>query len=473
MKITTSRERWLRIGQEALSAADRLLKPKEAAKFKLKLGKLLAAVEKKQVSPLTIKTLLDELSPTRNWLKRKLARAAHKTRPRKKLARNGQVTRPQKKSARKAQKKRRLKKSLPLLTGEPAFIKSPVREGYPSFEDVSYIDLTGATKEAFCRVRVFFGTDRKKTGETAPGEFFGAERGELSLGSVEVSIPHDHRMGELEGPSIWKLQFSEDPSKHVVLLSVDVLTQQDFIQSFSGSFQSSGLKQALLFVHGYNVRFEDACRRTAQIAYDLKFEGVPVAYSWPSEGKVAPYPVDETNVQWSVPDFEKFLTLILSETGAEVVHVIAHSMGNRALVEALHDFDVTKLPAGAAHLSEVIFAAPDIDAATFLGMAKEFGRKATRFTLYASSKDRALKVSKRFHKYPRAGDSGKDLVLLGSVDTIDATEVDTGLLGHSYIEDNASILTDVFQLLKGNPPKDRARLRPLERSGQPYWVFEP
>jgi len=36
--------------------ADRLLKPKEAAKFKLKLWKLLAAVKKKRVSPLTIKT---------------------------------------------------------------------------------------------------------------------------------------------------------------------------------------------------------------------------------------------------------------------------------------------------------------------------------------------------------------------------------------------------------------------------------
>lgn len=464
--------------------ADRLLKPKEAAKFKLKLWKLLAAVKKKRVSPLTIKTLLEESLLTRNWVKRKLARDTHKTQPQKKRARTAHKMQ-QKKSARKAQKKRRLKKSVPLATVEPELIiqtlndtdlkgrNIKVREANPSFEEVSYIDSTGAAKEAFCRVRVFFGTDRKKTGETAPAKFFAAERGDLSLGSVDVSIPHDHRMGELEGPSIWKLQFSDDPSKHVVLLGVEILTTEEFIQSFRKSFQPSPPKQALVFVHGYNVRFADACRRTAQIAYDLKFEGVPVVYSWPSEGKVAPYPFDENNVRWSVPDFENFLTLILSETGAEVVHVIAHSMGNLALVEALHDFDVTKLPAGSARLTEVIFAAPDIDAATFRRMAEEFGRKAARFTLYASSKDKALKASKRLHKYPRAGDCGKDLVLLSSVDTIDATAVDTGFLGHSYIGDNASILTDVYQLLKGNPPKERARLRPLERSGQPYWMFVP
>jgi len=85
-------------------------------------------------------------------------------------------------------------------------------------------------------VRVFFGTDRKKTGETAPAKFFAAERGDLSLGSVDVSIPHDHRMGELEGPSIWKLQFSDDPSKHVVLLGVEILTTKNSSRVFAKAF---------------------------------------------------------------------------------------------------------------------------------------------------------------------------------------------------------------------------------------------
>jgi len=101
--------------------ADRLLKPKEAAKFKLKLWKLLAAVKKKRVSPLTIKTLLEESLLTRNWVKRKLARDTHKTQPQKKRARTAHKMQ-QKKSARKAQKKRRLKKSVPLATVEPELI---------------------------------------------------------------------------------------------------------------------------------------------------------------------------------------------------------------------------------------------------------------------------------------------------------------------------------------------------------------
>jgi hypothetical protein len=38
-------------------------------------------------------------------------------------------------------------------------------------------------------------------------------------GTRDVSIPRDRRMGELESPSIGRLQFREDPSKDVVLLS--------------------------------------------------------------------------------------------------------------------------------------------------------------------------------------------------------------------------------------------------------------
>jgi len=64
-------------------------------------------------------------------------------------------------------------------------------------------------------------------------------------------------------------------------------------------------------------------------------------------------------------------------------------------------------------------------------------------------------------------------VLFGGLDTIDASEVDTGLLGHSYIGDNESILSDVNLLLKGTPAAKRPRLRPADRGGQKYWAFLP
>ena len=232
-------------------------------------------------------------------------------------------------------------------------------------------------------------------------------------------------------------------------------------------------KEVLLFVHGYNIGFDDAVKRTAQIAYDLNFEGLPALFSWPSEGSLPKYTIDETNVTWSRPRFAEFLSLVRENLGAGTVHIIAHSMGNRLVAETIASMTAPLATHGTC-IRQIVFAAPDIDAATFAQLAKAFHKKAERFTLYASSEDRALKASKIIHKYPRAGESGLSLVVVDSVDTIDATAVDTSFVGHSYYGDNRSVLADLFDLIqKGSEPRDRFGLRPMKKYGEPYWLFSP
>jgi len=58
------------------------------------------------------------------------------------------------------------------------------------------------------------------------------------------------------------------------------------------------------------------------------------------------------------------------------------------------------------------------------------------------------------------------------VDTIDATAVDTGLLGHSYYGDNRSILTDIFHAInKDDPPDKRFGIRPAKSYNLTYWLL--
>ena len=327
--------------------------------------------------------------------------------------------------------------------------------------------------DGYAVVKVFFGTDRNVTGKHEPAEYYGGGRGELSYGTADVSIPRDHRMGQLEAPSLWRLEFRPDPARHVVLLRLEPFAKDAFIDRLGATVATSPNRDALLFIHGYNVSFEDAARRTAQISYDLGFSGIPLLYSWPSEGALLRYSVDENNVRWTVSHFTEFLRLALTQIGARVVHVIAHSMGNRCLTEALRVFNPAALGPGAAAMGQVIFAAPDIDSETFVDLAREFHREAARYTLYASSADRALLASKAVNGYPRAGDAGPGLVIADGVDTVDATLVDTNLLGHSYIGDNNSILADVFDLLKdGSPPTARFRLAPRDKDGKRYFYFK-
>ncbi len=328
-------------------------------------------------------------------------------------------------------------------------------------------------RNEYAVVQVFFGTDRSKTGDAAPGRYYGGKRGALSYGVADVSIPRDHRMGALEAPALWRLEFRNNPAKHVVLLHLDPLEKDAFVTRVGAGVAGSPTRDALMFVHGYNVSFEDAARRTAQISYDLGFSGIPLLYSWPSEGATLRYSVDENNVRWTVPHFTEFLKLVLTQIGSRVVHVIAHSMGNRCLTEALRTFDPASLGEGSAALGQVIFAAPDIDSETFVDLAREFRRQTSRFTLYASSTDLALLASKAVNGYPRAGDAGPGLVIADGIDTVDATLVDTNLVGHSYIGQNDSILADVFDLLKdGRAPGERFRLAARQRSGKQYWYFK-
>ena len=193
-------------------------------------------------------------------------------------------------------------------------------------------------------------------------------------------------------------------------------------------------------------------------------------YSWPSEGSTLRYAVDENNARWATPHFGDYLGLALTEIGADRVHVVAHSMGTRVLADAL----VHLRPEDAQRLGQVVFAAPDVDAAVFTQLAAQLGAGPPARTLYASSQDKALKASQLLAKYPGAGQSGPDIVVVAGVDTIDATELDTGLMSHSYFGDRTSILSDIFALLRGAKPDQRFGLAlRTNPDGLRYWIFKP
>jgi esterase/lipase superfamily enzyme len=213
------------------------------------------------------------------------------------------------------------------------------------------------------------------------------------------------------------------------------------------------------------------------MSYDLGFGGVPVAYSWPSRSELSPvqYHADEATIEWTVPHLESFLTDLAARSGATSIHLVAHSMGNRALTAALRRMAVRRPPQAAPLFSQVALTAPDIDADTFADLAREFARAAERVTLYASSSDRALQFSRRMHGgLPRAGDAGSSVVVIPGLDTVDVTSVDTSFVGHSYYGENRSVLSDLFALLRDRkPPDQRFGLSPRRKNGLRYWIFQP
>ncbi len=236
---------------------------------------------------------------------------------------------------------------------------------------------------------------------------------------------------------------------------------------------SSDHTALLVFVHGYNVQFDDAARRSAQLAYDLDFRGVPVFYSWPSKAGTLEYTHDETNVEWAVPHLAEFLRTLSEQCQSSSIYLVAHSMGTRCLVDALQQ-TATEPKGIPKNIKEVILAAPDIDADTFRTKIKKLLPTIRRTTLYASSNDRALALSKKVNGYSRAGDTGEKIVVVPPMDTIDATNVNTDFLGHSYYGDRDSIISDIFFLMReGKPPSERFGMRVMKLGMLNYWVFKP
>ena len=117
-------------------------------------------------------------------------------------------------------------------------------------------------------------------------------------------------------------------------------------------------------MHGYNVAFSSAIKRTGQMAYDFEYSGVPILFSWPSNASLLDYASDREDAIWSAGYFADFLTQLKQKNPDTSIHIVAHSMGNQVLVNALNELSL-KQQNKTAPFTSIILAAPDVDSEWF------------------------------------------------------------------------------------------------------------
>lgn len=337
--------------------------------------------------------------------------------------------------------------------------------------------LGGLLEENFTRIKVFYGTDRlpaRRDGRLT--QYAGNWSEVLQYGMAEVSLPRDHQVGVVESPSVWRLEFRADPEKHVHVHSAEPVTGQEFARRMREAVGRSAGKEILLFVHGFNVSFEEALKRTAQIFYDLELPGVPVTYAWPSQAKLGPvaYVADGNMADVTVPHLKSFLVELAHQNGARRIHVIAHSMGNKILARSFDaivaDTTVRPMP----RFNHIALTAPDIDERVITDIAARVYPLAQRITMYASDNDSALQLASEYTRSRRAGQAGANILIVPHIDTVDASNVDTSLVGHSYYGSNRSVLSDIYYVVRFNQsPDNRFLLRRIDVPRGRYWQFKP
>ena len=338
-------------------------------------------------------------------------------------------------------------------------------------------DLGAVTPGSFTKVNLFYATDRARTGSSRVDDFYGGERGKLEYGTIDVTVPRTHKPGQVEAPSLVKIDWSENPDRHFVITKVETLAPGQAMAQMRAKLDERGSDEVLVFIHGYNVTFAEAAKRTAQIAYDLNFEGIPFLYSWPSKGDTFSYIADEAVVRLSGRRLMQVLDYLRQQSGARSIHIIAHSMGNRALTDALELIAMRQAGAGSDKplFEQVLFTAPDVDAGLFAEMIERIRPIARRLTLYASAKDRALGTSRKLHGQPRAGEAGADILVAGALDTIDMSELGSDMLRHGYFASETSALADMLWLMwRNDVPKRRCGMvEGASGESDGHWRFDP
>jgi esterase/lipase superfamily enzyme len=308
-------------------------------------------------------------------------------------------------------------------------------------------------KDGYTTVRVFYGTNRTPARDATLAPYYGRTVGDLQYGYLNVTIPQIHQLAELETPAPWVdysfgVESAENKKKYVVLEKVMPLSKLEFTQALDKQIKDAPSKDVLIFVHGYNNTFEDAARRTAQLAYDMDFDGTPIMYSWPSQGSVSAYAADENVTDVSALTLVEFLQTVVAQSGATHVHLLAHSMGNRVLLGALGPFLQAREPAARQQVfGQIVFTAPDVDRSYFTIVAESLRGSAQRLTLYASESDYALRMSQMVHEAPRAGSAGNTIIRLRGLDTIDMSGVPADALGHSYFAANGGAVYDLLHMI--------------------------
>ena len=252
--------------------------------------------------------------------------------------------------------------------------------------------IVGSTAPDANKVDLLVATTRAPVVEP-PGVMFGGSRGRgLDFADIVVSIPPDgaRKPGDIQLAS----SPPGNPEHDFVILRADRMDLAQAKANFDARIRRTPGRKVLIFVHGFNTRFEEAVYRFAQIVHDARVDVAPVLFTWPSGGSVTDYVYDRDSAVYSRDALEAVLQALAKDPSVDSISILAHSMGNYLAVEALRQMSIRDHGLS-PKIRDVMMASPDIDIDVFRRQIAEIdaGPRPAQFTLFVSRDDRALGLS--------------------------------------------------------------------------------
>lgn len=354
---------------------------------------------------------------------------------------------------------------------------------------------------------ILYATDRRPADEEDPENFYSKDRGHiLRLGKARIQFDgkemdwpqlrdqsiSDKRVSDpilavteiQEFGALWSTLLWTDPNFNSEIARLPAL---QFTEAINEKLAVSKQKDIFIYVPGFKVVFENPLLVASEFWHYLGYDGVFLAYAWPSTPRLRAYASDLETASYTTRNFRLLLSYLATETNVQRIHILSYSAGSRIVAKALKELRLMHYEEdeaavhGKLRIGLVIFTGADID----LELFKAYGRDRIleipeRITVYISASDTALKWSRRFFGRTRLGTVGgltaSDLRFLdkrNDIIVINVTEAESAAAGngHAYFRNSPWISSDVLMSLKyGLAPAERGLIR---EKNDPIWKFPP
>ena len=314
---------------------------------------------------------------------------------------------------------------------------------------------------------------------------FGSEREpKLKFGFYDTKIEPSVGLGMFINPSEWF------QTEEIIIKNMQALQQETFVEQLRTLVNKSPQRSLLIVVHGFRERFPSALRKTAFVGHILDIDSPVVMFDWPGDqgSSLSGYRRAQSVATESGAELAKTLELIIRDVQPDKTWLIANSMGAQVVAKAFnHLYQNPEFADEGIEFEDVILTAPDISHEEFDNQFKREITALTRnLTVYVSSNDRALVMSRIINRDTRRGEStlsprmleeaakvsklveqDSDLVTL-----VDVTPVNRTRNFHNFSLETPEFFDDLYlRLINEKTPHSRKLYRLQTPEGTNYWVL--
>ncbi|MDZ7581778.1 MAG: alpha/beta hydrolase [Deltaproteobacteria bacterium] len=376
-----------------------------------------------------------------------------------------------------------------ILVGLVFFFYRPTQLALERAEAFQFRRMVVARMAEQGAYRFFYATNRRLESEDGPlEERFGNQRQEaLQFGLFDTRLEPSLGIGMIINPTDW---FQNEEIK---LKQVAPLEQGEFVAQVRRQVQASPLRALLVNVNGFRERFPSALRKTAFLGHVLDIDAPVMVFDWPGDqgSTLRGYRRAKRIAGESGEQLARVLELIVRQVQPERLWLVANSMGAQVVVHAFSTlYREADMADAVTEIENVVLTAPDVDKEEFNDQFKrEILALARNLTVYVSSNDRALLMSRVINRSRRLGEStlnpenpdqfeaadgifslvepNDDLITL-----VDVTPVNRTRNFHNFSLETPEFFDDLFlRLANVDRPLSRPEYRMETPGGKVYWIL--